>query len=56
MPLADLITDGAILPALRAGSKKAVLQEMCERAAMVSGLDARAIFDGIIEHAAAVYP
>ena len=45
MPLNDLITADAILPALRVNSKKAALHEMSERAAAVSGLGAREIYD-----------
>ena len=49
MPLADLIDDGSVLPSLRAASKKGALQDMCERAAVASGLEARAIFDAVLQ-------
>ena len=49
MPLTDLISTDAIIPALRSNSKKAVLQEMSERAGAVSGLPARAIFDAVLQ-------
>ncbi len=49
MALTDLITHDAVLPALRAPSKKAVLQEMSERAGLVSGLSGREIFDAVLQ-------
>jgi nitrogen PTS system EIIA component len=49
MVMDDLIADGAVLPLLRAGSKKVVLQDMCERASLVSGLEAREIFDAVLQ-------
>ena len=49
MALIDLIAGDAVLPSLRASNKKAVLQDMSERAALVSGLDARGIFDAVLQ-------
>lgn len=49
MPLADLIAGDAILPSLRAAGKKAVLQGLCERAAMVSGLEARDVLEAVLQ-------
>ncbi|MCW6507905.1 PTS sugar transporter subunit IIA [Lichenifustis flavocetrariae] len=49
MPLIDLIPGDAILPSLRAASKKTVLQEMSERAAAVSGLSDREVFDAVLQ-------
>lgn len=49
MPLNDLITDQAIIPALKATSKKAALQELSERASALSGLPAREIFDAMLQ-------
>jgi nitrogen PTS system EIIA component len=49
MPLIDLIAPDAILPSLRAANKKAVLAEMSERAALVSHLTARDIFDAVLQ-------
>ncbi|HEX4767922.1 MAG TPA: PTS IIA-like nitrogen regulatory protein PtsN [Lichenihabitans sp.] len=49
MPLSDLITEGAILPALRVNTKKAALHEISERAGTVSGLQAREIFDAVLQ-------
>ncbi len=49
MSLNDIISADAIIPALRANTKKAVLQEMCDRAGTVSGLQARSIFDAVLQ-------
>jgi PTS system nitrogen regulatory IIA component len=49
MPLIDLITPEAIVPALKVNTKKQALQELSERAAMVSGLPAREIFDALLQ-------
>lgn len=49
MPLNDLITADAIIPALKASSKKQALQEMSERAAAISGLPSREIFDAMLQ-------
>ncbi len=49
MPLDDLISLDAILPALRASTKKAALHEMSERAGAVSGLPAREIYDAVLQ-------
>lgn len=45
----ELITAEAVIPALRAANKKQVLQEISERAAGISGLGAREIFDALIQ-------
>ena len=45
----DLITPYAILPNLRAGSKKQALQEMARKAAELTGQHERAIFDVLLE-------
>jgi nitrogen PTS system EIIA component len=49
MPLSDLIAREAVMPGLRAANKKAVLVEMSERAAVLSGLAARDIFDAVLQ-------
>jgi nitrogen PTS system EIIA component len=49
MPLNDLVKPDAVVAALRGASKKQVLQELSEKAAAVSGLDAREIFDALIQ-------
>jgi PTS system nitrogen regulatory IIA component len=45
MDLAALIAPEAVYPALGAKSKKQALQELAQRAANLTGLDARDIFD-----------
>ena len=49
MSLSELIKPDAVLPALRVNGKKQALQEMSERAAPVSGLPAREIFDALLQ-------
>jgi len=49
MDLTDLIVPEAIIPALKAGSKKQLLQIMAEKAATLSGLPERDIFDTIFQ-------
>ena len=48
MDLSDLIAEEAIMPALKAQSKKQALQEICGKAARLSGLSEREIFDTIL--------
>jgi PTS system nitrogen regulatory IIA component len=49
MDLSDLIEAKAILPALRANSKKQVLQLLSEKAAELTGIPEREIFDTILQ-------
>ena len=49
MDLSDLISPTSIVPALKAQSKKQVLQELCARAASQTGLSEREIFDTILQ-------
>ena len=49
MEIADILTPDAIVPALRATSKKQALQELARRAAALAGLDERVIFDVLME-------
>jgi len=49
MSLSELIKPDAVLPALRVNGKKQALQEMSERAAAVSGLPSREIFDALLQ-------
>ena len=49
MALTDLLSPEAIFSALRVNGKKQALQEMSERAAQVSGLAAREIFDALLQ-------
>ena len=49
MDLSDLIEASAILPALKANSKKQLLQMLSEKAAGITGLPEREIFDTILQ-------
>jgi len=49
MDLSDLIEVQAIMPALKANSKKQLLQLLAEKAAAVTGLPEREIFDTILQ-------
>ncbi len=49
MDLSDLIAPQAVIPALKANSKKQVLQIMAEKAASLTGLDERTVLDTILQ-------
>jgi len=49
MQIADMMTPKAIVPNLKATSKKQALQELARRTAEVSGQPERAIFDVLLE-------
>lgn len=49
MSLADLIIQDAVLPALKVNSKKQLLQELAAKAAQVTGLSEREVFDVILQ-------
>lgn len=49
MDLSDLIEASAIMPALKANSKKQLLQLLAEKAAALTGLPEREIFDTILQ-------
>ena len=49
MDLSDLIDVPAIMPALKANSKKQLLQMLAERAALITGIPEREIFDTILQ-------
>src|SRR5438132_13108956 len=49
MDLSDLISVSAIMPALKANSKKQLLQLLSERAAAISGIPEREVFDTILQ-------
>lgn len=49
MHLRDLLEVSAIMPALKANSKKQVLQLMAERAAAITGLPERQVFDTVLQ-------
>src|SRR5690349_9097099 len=49
MDIAELITPRSVVAQLRAGNKKAALQELAKRAAAITGLQEREIFDVLLE-------
>lgn len=49
MNIADLISPDGVIVDMRATSKKLALQELSQRAAQMTGLDERAIFDVLLE-------
>jgi PTS system nitrogen regulatory IIA component len=49
MEIVDLITPESVVPHLRATSKKQALQELARRAAEVTSLNERAIFDVLLD-------
>ncbi|CAN7170891.1 PTS IIA-like nitrogen regulatory protein PtsN [Phyllobacterium sp. LjRoot231] len=49
MDLGDLIQPDAVLPALKVNSKKQLLQIMSEKAAVLTGLSEREVFDTILQ-------
>ena len=49
MEIDELLTSDSVIPRLRATSKKQALQELSKRAAEVSGLYERQIFDVLLE-------
>ncbi len=49
MPLSDLLASDAIIPSLKANSKKQALQEIADRTAALTGLSAREVFDILLQ-------
>jgi nitrogen PTS system EIIA component len=49
MDLSDLITPYGVIPALKAGNKKQVLQELSARAAKLTGIDEHEIFNILLQ-------
>jgi len=49
MPLIDILSPEAVISTLRVNGKKQALQEISERAAEISRLPAREIFDSILQ-------
>lgn len=49
MEIRDLLSQRGVIPRLRATSKKQLLQELSERAAEISDLHERTIFDALLE-------
>jgi PTS system nitrogen regulatory IIA component len=49
MDLGDLVGPDAVLPALKASSKKQVIQALAEKAAAMTGREEREIFETLVE-------
>src|SRR5919107_1402400 len=49
MALLDFLSPDAVVPALRANSKKQVLQELSAQAAKLTGLDERTVFEALLQ-------
>ncbi len=49
MPLSDLLTPEAVIPALKVNSKKQAIQELAEKAAQLTGLPERDVFDTLLQ-------
>jgi PTS system nitrogen regulatory IIA component len=49
MPLTDLVTPGAIIPALKVNGKKQAIQELSARAAKLTGQNERLIFETLMQ-------
>ena len=49
MPLLDFLAPAAVIPALRASSKKQALQELSEVAARLTGMEERAVFEVLLQ-------
>src|SRR6188768_868299 len=49
MALAGLLHQNAIIPAMRANSKKQLLQELAAKAAKITGIPEREIFDVVLQ-------
>ena len=49
MEIADLVSVDSVVANLKVSSKKQVLQELAQRAAVLTGLHERAIFDTLLE-------
>lgn len=49
MDIADLITPAAVIPNLRATSKKQALQDLAKKAAELTGQNERAVFEVLLE-------
>jgi PTS system nitrogen regulatory IIA component len=49
MALTDIVTMNAVIPALKVNSKKQAIQELAARAAELSGLSERTIFETLLQ-------
>jgi len=49
MPMTDMLTREGVLPALRAATKKHLIEALADHAERVAGLPARAVFDALLQ-------
>lgn len=49
MPLTDLVTPDAVIPALKVNSKKQAVQELAAKAAKLTGLNERTVFETLLQ-------
>jgi PTS system nitrogen regulatory IIA component len=49
MELSDLLTQGSIIPSLKAKSKKQALQDLAELGAVVTGVSSRDLLEGLVQ-------
>src|SRR5690242_12655244 len=49
MPLTDLVAQQAVIPALKVNGKKQAIQELAARAAALTGLSEREIFETLLQ-------
>jgi PTS system nitrogen regulatory IIA component len=49
MDLSDLVKPDAVLPSLKANSKKQALQALAEKAAEITGVDEREVFETLVQ-------
>jgi PTS system nitrogen regulatory IIA component len=49
MPLSDFLEPGAVVPVLKAHTKKQALQDLAERASSICGVGEREIFDTLLQ-------
>ena len=49
MPLSDLVSQQAVIPALKVNGKKQAIQELASRAAELTGQNAREIFETLLQ-------
>ena len=49
MDLGDMLTRDGIIPSLKAKTKKQALQDLCERAALSTGIPQREIYDSLMQ-------
>ncbi len=49
MPLTDLVTPDAVVPTLKVNSKKQAVQELAAKAAKLTGLNERTVFETLLQ-------